>query len=171
MGQLRITYKSTPNPICGVCGSKREAYPNGRWRCRACANKGLAKYRRVSATYKTRKKEQNKKPSARFSQLRYMARKRKLEMTLTFTQWQAFQNDLCYYCSGPLDPTGSGLDRIDNTQGYTETNVVACCGLCNKVKRDYFTIEEMVILGGVIKELKLKRMMACETEGGGQWRS
>ncbi len=39
-------------------------------------------------------------------------------------------------------PTGAepaqynGLDRVDNALGYTPTNVVACCGLCNWIKRD-----------------------------------
>ena len=28
----------------------------------------------------------------------------------------------------------SGLDRVDNTVGYVNGNVVPCCGLCNKAK-------------------------------------
>ena len=52
----------------------------------------------------------------------------------------------CHYCG--VTPSGlvrtnkgkpmayNGIDRIDNTQGYNPTNVVSCCGLCNRVKSD-----------------------------------
>jgi len=54
----------------------------------------------------------------------------------------------CYYCG--IEPSqeskekrqnGSyiynGLDRVDNTKGYTLDNVVPCCGRCNKAKNIY----------------------------------
>ena len=30
----------------------------------------------------------------------------------------------------------NGIDRLDNNKGYIEGNVVPCCGICNKAKRD-----------------------------------
>lgn len=30
----------------------------------------------------------------------------------------------------------NGLDRVDNTKGYEENNIVTCCEICNKAKRD-----------------------------------
>lgn len=30
----------------------------------------------------------------------------------------------------------NGLDRVDNDLGYTSGNVVSCCEICNKAKRD-----------------------------------
>ena len=55
-----------------------------------------------------------------------------------------FQRD-CFYCG--KNPTQSfksstntppilynGIDRIDNTLGYTSDNVVSCCGQCNHAK-------------------------------------
>lgn len=44
----------------------------------------------------------------------------------------------CYYCGSP--PSNgkhfkySGLDRVDSRLGYEESNVVACCIICNKAK-------------------------------------
>lgn len=51
----------------------------------------------------------------------------------------------CYYCG--VSPSNksfgqrrkgeyvySGIDRVDNTKGYIESNVVPCCGQCNKSK-------------------------------------
>lgn len=30
--------------------------------------------------------------------------------------------------------TYNGIDRVDNTKGYEETNVVPCCTVCNRAK-------------------------------------
>lgn len=30
----------------------------------------------------------------------------------------------------------NGIDRVDNTKGYTVDNCVPCCEMCNKAKRD-----------------------------------
>jgi hypothetical protein len=52
----------------------------------------------------------------------------------------------CHYCEAPpsnsiqLGKTSrfiyNGIDRVDNTQGYVETNVVSCCKYCNRAKSD-----------------------------------
>jgi hypothetical protein len=45
----------------------------------------------------------------------------------------------CYYCG--IDPneigTRFGIDRVDNTVGYTRANSVTCCTPCNYAKKDY----------------------------------
>ena len=50
----------------------------------------------------------------------------------------------CVYCSGPLSPTGHGLDRKNANRGYTLDNVVPCCVTCNRIKNRYLSHEEMV---------------------------
>lgn len=52
----------------------------------------------------------------------------------------------CIYCSGKLPATRVGLDRINNSLGYTDDNVQACCYTCNRVKSDIFTHEEFKII-------------------------
>jgi hypothetical protein len=51
---------------------------------------------------------------------------------------------LCFYCGTPPSNSTtqwkstfiySGLDRVDNTKGYLEGNVVACCWKCNEWKK------------------------------------
>lgn len=37
----------------------------------------------------------------------------------------------------------NGIDRVDNTKGYTPKNCVPCCEICNKAKRD-MTYEEFM---------------------------
>jgi hypothetical protein len=41
----------------------------------------------------------------------------------------------CHWCDG-VSPSGiNGLDRVDNTHGYTLTNVVPSCSTCNMMRR------------------------------------
>lgn len=63
----------------------------------------------------------------------------------------------CHYCGGPLDPTGKGLDRIENSKGYTLDNVVPCCGDCNRTRMDIYTYDEMLMLAKTIRLIKSMR--------------
>lgn len=42
--------------------------------------------------------------------------------------------DACFYCGASPGPV-NGIDRVDNSRGYTEDNVVSCCFRCNEWKR------------------------------------
>jgi hypothetical protein len=55
------------------------------------------------------------------------------------------RTDDCFYCHGPLPPTGHGLDRIDNSKGYLVGNVVPSCIACNRIRNRYLTHEEMAV--------------------------
>lgn len=46
----------------------------------------------------------------------------------------------CFYCGG-MDVPVNGLDRVDNTKGYENGNVVSCCKKCNTMKLD-LTVDE-----------------------------
>lgn len=64
----------------------------------------------------------------------------------------------CYYCGIPPSNTlrsrndyvfmYSGIDRIDNAEGYIPINVVPCCKVCNMAKR---TADRQIFLGTVKK--------------------
>ena len=44
------------------------------------------------------------------------------------------------------------MDRLDNSRGYEPDNVVACCPICNKVRLDHFTPDEMrQVIGPAIR--------------------
>jgi hypothetical protein len=58
----------------------------------------------------------------------------------------------CFYCGVPPANVWrekrsnfkyNGLDRVDNSKGYTLDNVVPCCGHCNMTKRER-TMEQFV---------------------------
>jgi len=73
------------------------------------------------------------------------ARIRTLAFGLTFEQFERLTQRYCFYCGSPpsnvrksrtMNPDFiySGIDRVDNTQGYTMRNCVPCCAQCNRAK-------------------------------------
>jgi len=65
------------------------------------------------------------------------------EFCLTLEEFKVITSSNCYYCN---DEPGqfkksktsfykyNGVDRVDNTKGYTLQNTVASCGSCNSLK-------------------------------------
>ncbi len=76
------------------------------------------------------------------------AKKRNLEFSLTKEQFRELTQQKCFYCG--TEPHNichypqsngkfiyNGIDRIDNTKGYTVDNCITCCYICNQWKRAY----------------------------------
>ena len=42
----------------------------------------------------------------------------------------------CAYCGDKPTPLHMSLDRLDNSVGHIESNVVPCCFFCNYLQRD-----------------------------------
>ena len=59
---------------------------------------------------------------------------RNIEWDLTFEQFMTFWQKPCYYCGEKIETVG--LDRVDNTKGYTINNIVSCCHKCNNWKKN-----------------------------------
>ena len=69
-----------------------------------------------------------------FGQYTYGASSRNLSFELSKAEFSEITSSKCYYCGAP--PI-SGVDRLDSSLGYTRSNTVACCSLCNRAKKDY----------------------------------
>lgn len=78
------------------------------------------------------------------NQYRYAARNRALAWHLSDSEFTNLISGTCYYCG--LPPSNklngykktllySGIDRVNNTIGYTMQNCVSCCAMCNFSKR------------------------------------
>ena len=76
------------------------------------------------------------KPRSRWLRSRRLALRRGLSWTIGFRAFSQLIKLPCHYCGGELPWSCSGLDRINNSKGYTRSNVVPCCRLCNWMKRD-----------------------------------
>lgn len=112
-------------------------------------------------THKEQIKATRASPLGRYNALRGKAKTNNHVCTLTLEEYTAIiASDICHYCQFPTNvSTGSALDRIDNSIGYTKENVVLCCRACNVAKSDYFTYEEMVTtIGPAIHKTKERRV-------------
>lgn len=79
-----------------------------------------------------------------YSIYRNTAKRRRRAFELTFEAFQSLVTKPCHYCGDPGEwrTNGSqqytafvnGIDRVDNSGGYTLDNVVPCCKRCNASK-------------------------------------
>ncbi len=135
------------------------------WLCQCdCGNTKVLKFSDMSGNH-TRScgclvREVNKnntyrqKPdgSSAFNQLylayKKSARYRGLSFEITEGEFRMLTKSDCFYCDLPPSLQAStvkkthgeyiytGIDRIDNSKGYTLDNVKPCCKQCNYAKRD-----------------------------------
>lgn len=90
-------------------------------------------------------------------------KKNKRVFQLTLQQMVIFAEEPCFYCRLPPSNVSktsrdswnySGLDRVDNSKGYTLDNVVPCCKHCNSLKMDILNQEETFKVIHFIKKLR-----------------
>jgi hypothetical protein len=148
-GRLTVIERAYPNTknnrikwLCKCeCGKEKsiraEDLRSGAIKSCGCLKRlspGLGNMRNIIRAYKNR------------------AKRRGLEYKLTDEQFAKITQQNCYYCGAKpnqiakqLNGNGeyiyNGLDRTDNTKGYTIDNIVSCCGICNMAKQK-LTIQE-----------------------------
>jgi hypothetical protein len=107
---------------CDVCGEEFVVV-NQHNSCPGCTSQYHEKY--------------NNSIKGIYGQYKSSAKKRNLEFKLTLDFFIKNNNSKCYYCGDKLDKIG--FDRVDNSIGYIEDNVVVCCKYCNEMKKNYNT--------------------------------
>lgn len=100
----------------------------------------------------------------KYSRLKYQAKRRGLTFALSREEITEITSAACHYCGGPLPNYGYGLDRKDNTQGYTRDNVVPCCMICNWIKSNQFSYQEMLELGETVRRIRARRQPGLSAE-------
>ena len=94
--------------------------------------------------------------------------KRNLLFSVSFEQFKALVLLPCDYCgrekSRIIRGTGyngtfacNGIDRIENTVGYTKTNCISCCWACNQAKHNLTTNEFLTWVEKVYAHLNLRQ--------------
>lgn len=69
---------------------------------------------------------------------------RRIEFTLSETEYEGFKKAPCYICGIKSDNNHiNGIDRVDNSKGYTLENCKPCCGHCNTMKGS-FSLDEFI---------------------------
>ena len=64
------------------------------------------------------------------------AKVRGIEFLLTDAQAEEIMKSDCAYCGEHADPW-NGMDRRENSKGYTVENTVSACSMCNMMKKHY----------------------------------
>jgi hypothetical protein len=152
-----------------VLSKQRNEHNNVVWECICdCGNKTLSRTHNLTGGYATscgcKRKEgiihnnqiRGKIPGEAAKNQLYSSYKiRSLKKNIIFdidkeTFYKLTESD-CYYCGA--EPSQkiykrkrgyylyNGIDRVDNTLGYSKENCVSCCKICNYMKQD-LTLEE-----------------------------
>jgi hypothetical protein len=144
---------NTTKQICCNCGKDYEKYLTRYNKesklCKHC-NENQAKL-----DSKRKDKERNYKQEYLKNITRYYkqyingAIDRGYVMELQFEEFKEIVKQKCYYCDYIKDGETNGIDRVDNSKGYSKENCVACCEICNRIKHVYdknFFIDKCKIL-------------------------
>lgn len=143
--RTRDFFKEKPVQSCLSCGYKRMAKTNT-----LPNNESLKK--RIFRNYKRGAKNRN------------------YEFKLLYEEFIKLIVGNCFYCGnapqvliGELSYTKesfkrNGIDRVDNTKGYTLDNSVSCCKQCNKAKMEMSYKEFTDFIKRIYKHLKLKEI-------------
>ena len=75
-----------------------------------------------------------KTPAGRLNSYKMSAKKRGLDFSLSTEDFNALLSQDCHYCGCE---NARGVDRKDSSIGYYSYNVVACCKICNYMKKDH----------------------------------
>lgn len=125
--------------VCPTCGKKFEPFYATSKTCycsKECKNE-----KRKLINKATREKIKKRIESGDIDLIANMvrdryarcAKKRGQEMNLSLDFFKRHVGSNCHYCGDKLKKVG--FDRIDNSIGYTESNVVVCCVDCNFMRR------------------------------------
>jgi hypothetical protein len=93
--------------------------------CRVIQRRKVAKANKDKYQY-------HKRPKPLYARYKRGAESRSFVFDLTLEEFTSLWNKPCHYCNDLIDTIG--LDRLNNTIGYTVSNVVPCCKSCNFMK-------------------------------------
>lgn len=123
--------------------------------CRQCSNEDHKNcYQRHRVEYIEKAKAYHSTLHGQMIVHRTQARSRGIGSTLTDAELTLLFQVPCTYCGDTT--TGINIDRVDSNISYTLSNVVPCCGTCNRMKNDHsleFFIEHIkkVLMNANIK--------------------
>lgn len=120
--------------------------------CRSCSKQKCKEWyqeNRSSVLLKAKSRQQTL--DSKYKLYKREAKRRKLDFEITFDEFEKYWQANCYYCDDRI--TTIGLDRIDSDIGYLITNIVPCCGICNKMKFTYSKSELYTQCQKIVKNI------------------
>lgn len=119
------------------------------------------KFREYNRVYRT------KNPKGIYDVIKQSAKRRSLPLVITqaeFVKWYESQKRECFYCKrSEIDILKDTdiiqsiakrltIDRLKNELGYIMDNMCLCCRRCNTIKGNFFTVDEMLLIGSIINK-------------------
>jgi hypothetical protein len=116
------------------------------YRQRKIEHVGIDQYLKENAEQASKWRENNKEKVDVLNKLRKQSKKiqygvykrcantKNLDFKLSFEQYKSLVDQKCYYCNGTEEKGFNGIDRNDQTKGYTIDNCLPCCTMCNYIK-------------------------------------
>jgi hypothetical protein len=151
LGNGKVVNKNRKVPVICKCGTKKEVYLQtilkGQSTSCGCSAAKKSSDRLIKKPIPVTLKDGIAARNSLLSQYKNVAKKRGIVWDITDHIFFALTKADCYYCgTKPANEkktgykTGSyiynGIDRKDNSLGYENYNVVACCKRCNVAKND-----------------------------------
>lgn len=106
-------------------------------RCTLCMREQCNEYDNKNRAQRNKSHRKHKRlkrydPEYRLQQYQRGAKNRGLQFDIDIDFINDMWNKPCTYCGSEIDSIG--LDRIDNSKGYTKENLCSCCFNCNQMK-------------------------------------
>jgi hypothetical protein len=147
------TTTHTNQRVCAYCGKDFEGfktrYEKESVSCKDCHLNQAKQDNKRKDRIRNYKEENNKNLETYYGEYIRSAAKRGYEITLDFETFKTLVKDKCYYCEHKVDSETNGIDRVDNSKGYSKENCVTACWKCNRIKHFYdekFFIEKCKII-------------------------
>lgn len=133
--------KNTIYQICVGCGKDFEKYMTRYNRpsklCKGCNENQKIQDDKRKDRIRNYKQENYKNIPSFFKEYVTGASERGYSMELQYKDFNQMVLSQCYYCKFQKDGEVIGIDRIDNSKGYSKENCVPCCAICNRMKLIY----------------------------------
>jgi hypothetical protein len=119
-----------------------------KYNCRECHGGAICRHD------KFRSKCADCTPKGVYVSYRNGAKKRGIKFPLTLKDYLKISDSPCFYCGD--QKVRNGVDRKNNSVGYTSENSAPCCSKCNLMKRDYSIREFLIHIRKINKYRRLK---------------
>lgn len=133
--------KNTMNQICVGCGKDFEKYMTHYNRpsklCKECNENQRVQDNKRRDRIRNYRQERFTNIAQFFKDYVTNAVERGYIFELQYEDFNKLVLSPCYYCKFQKDREVNGIDRVDNSKGYTKENCVPCCQVCNRMKLIY----------------------------------
>lgn len=151
------TVEHTSQQICVGCGKDFEKYMTRYNRpsklCKPCNETQKKQDDKRSDRIRNFKQENYNNLPRFYKEYIQSAFKRGYSIEIQFDDFKELVLKPCYYCKSLKENEVNGIDRVDNSNGYTKENCVPCCSTCNRMKLIYhpsFFITKCKIISKII---------------------